>query len=303
MPPDDRKSSAKPLIVGIGEVLWDRFPDGDRLGGAPANFAHHANQLGADGRILSRVGLDDDGDNLIAELAGRNYPNGYFQRDPDHPTGVVRVTLDDGQPSYEIVESVAWDFLEWSEPLEELALQARAVCFGTLAQRHAVSRQTIQRFVSSTAEGCLRIFDVNLRQRFYNRETLAFGLEHATVLKVNEDELAEIALLFDWGGDAAAWIPRALQDFGLSVVVQTLGSRGCRVATREETFTADSDPVEVVDAVGAGDAFTAAFAVGLVLERPLQEVAARANLVGGFVAGVQGAMPVLPERLRYPARD
>ncbi len=284
----------KPLVIGIGEVLWDRFPDGDRLGGAPANVAFHAAQLGACGIPVSRIGQDVDGDRLAAALNFHGLPLKAIQRDSLHPTGIVRVTLDRGQPSYAIEEEAAWDALEFSPELERLAASADAVCFGTLAQRSSASRQTIQRFVSGTAPGTLLLFDINLRQAFYDRSSVEFGLLHATGLKLNDDELRAVATLFGWSFSTEAVCARLFASFPLKWIALTHGAEGCELRFPTGTIHSAAPQVECIDAVGAGDAFSAALIVSLLEGRSPQEAADRANRIGAYIATQSGAMPILP---------
>ena len=177
-----------PVAVGLGEVLWDRFPDGDRVGGAPANFAFHAGQLGARAKLLSRVGLDSDGDRLLVALAEAGVDRKFVQKDAQNQTGLVKVRFMEGQPSYDIVRPVAWDFLNWTAEVAALAKAVEIVSFGTLAQRNEKSRVTIQRFIHAIPLDAFRLFDINLRQKFYNRSVVEFGLDNSTLLKVNAEE-------------------------------------------------------------------------------------------------------------------
>lgn len=287
----------KPLVIGLGEVLWDRFPDGDRLGGAPANVAFHASQLGAQGIPVSRVGRDADGDRILAELKGKGLSVEAIQRDPARPTGIVRVTLDKGQPSYVIEEGAAWDALESTPQLQELAARADAICFGTLAQRTPLSRRTLQDFVTRTAPGTLRLFDINLRQAFYDRGSVDFGLSHATVLKLNGDELPIVAGLFDLPiaiDTVCGWL---FENFPLQWIALTRGAEGCELRSRSETIRSAAPRVTCIDAVGAGDAFSAALIASFLEGRSPQEAADRANRIGAYVASQPGAMPSLSPSL------
>jgi len=283
----------RPLVIGLGEILWDRFPDGDRLGGAPANVAFHAGQLGARGVPASRIGIDADGERLASELKARGLSLEAVQRDPLRPTGIVRVTLDQGQPSYVIEPDSAWDGLEFTPEWEALAARADAVCFGTLAQRSPTARETIRRFVGGTAPGALRCFDINLRQNFYDLDSVEFGLSHATVLKLNGGELEAVAGLFGWPLSTEAVCQRLFERFPLGWIALTHGAEGCELRSRTETFRSAAPRVECVDAVGAGDAFSAALIVSLLQGRLPQEAADRANRIGAYVAGQAGAMPTL----------
>jgi fructokinase len=277
--------------------LWDRFPDGDRLGGAPANFTFHAAQLGADARMISRIGSDPDGDRLASLLAERRLTLDFLQRDPQHRTGLVRVELAHGQPTYTIEEPAAWDFLELTPELVTLAGHLDAVCFGTLAQRDPVSRRTIQKFVELCPKTTLRLFDINLRQQFYSAGVIEFGLTHASAIKLNGDELRELASLFNWPAETEAAIAKIFERYPVEVIALTLGAEGCEIYTRKNKVHAAARKITCVDAVGAGDAFAAAFATGLLAHKPLDEIADRANRVGGYVASQAGGMPPLPEHV------
>ncbi|MFO0885818.1 MAG: carbohydrate kinase [Pirellulales bacterium] len=292
-----------PLVVGIGEILWDRFPDGDRLGGAPANFAFQAGQLGAKAQVVARLGRDSDGDRILKELAREGVSLEFLQRDDFHPTGTVLVELREGQPTYTITQNVAWDFLEATPALMDLAAHVDAVCFGTLAQRSPTSRETIQQFVERCPERAIRLFDINLRQQFFDKPTLRFGLKMATVLKLNADEVQVLPKLLGWldldGAARETIATRLLQQFDLELVAITLGAEGCELHTPHKVIRSQAPAVECVDAVGAGDAFSAALVMGLMKKSPLQQVADHANSVGAFVASQRGAMPPLPTQLAH----
>jgi len=278
-------------VVGIGEVLWDHFSDEDRLGGASANFAFHVHQLGGTARLVSRVGRDWDGNKLLASLVSQNIETKYVQMDDRHPTGRVDVTLTDGQPSYDINSPAAWDFLELTADLKSLAGNAAAVCFSTLAQRNAVSRRCIMRFLTLCPAATLRLFDVNLRKDFFSRDIIEFGLRHADILKWNSEEQTTLCRLFGWSPHEAAG--RLFADYGVRIVVLTRGSEGCELLTPAERIVIPPVPVKLVDAVGAGDAFSAALTMALLKGKPLAEAGIEANRVGAFVAGQAGATPNL----------
>ncbi len=281
-------------IVGIGEALFDIFGSEEKLGGAPLNVAVHAHRLAQDrgqGLVVSRVGDDELGRQVLRELKQRGLNNTYMQVDPDRATGRVYVTLDDGDPSYEIVEDVAWDTLQWDPDLEDLARRADAVCFGSLAQRDAQSRSTIIRFVESSRHA-VRLFDANLRQDYYDARILRRSCEVASVVKLNRDELPLVCDMLNVK-DA----PALVTAFELDVLAVTRGSEGTRLYSRKghvDGAPAAYNPRPDADAVGAGDACAAAIAVGLVMRKPMQAVADLANLMGAHVAGQPGATPDLP---------
>lgn len=286
-----------PTIAGIGEVLWDKFPNADRPGGAPANFAFHANQLGMEAIIVSRVGSDADGVRLLDQLQGHGLCTDYIQVDPVHATGTVTVELKHGQPSYIINGPVAWDFMEITAGLKEILPRLNAICFGTLAQRHAISRRTIEEIITLCSKVDLRLFDINLRQSFHSPEVIDFGLRHSTVLKLNDDEVIHIGELFGWKTDAGEIVAKLFDRYPLEVIALTKGAKGCELHARSDVVRSSAVPVECIDAVGAGDAFSAMLAVGLLRKMPLSELADQCNRVGGYVAGKAGAMPKLPMAL------
>lgn len=289
-----------PLIAGLGEVLWDMFPDGARLGGAPANFACHAASLGAESWIVSAVGSDRDGEKARECLENHAVHCGALTHDPGHQTGRVQVSLEQGgHPTYQIMPDAAWDHLPWSAPLAVLAAKADAVCFGTLGQRSATARQTIQRFLSTMPPDSLKIFDVNLRQEYYSAEILASSLELANAIKLNEEELPILARIFQiQGNDDASRLANLAELFGLRLAVLTLGARGSILIANGLSDAFQPPAVPVVDTVGAGDSFTAAVVTGFLQDLPLADINRHASAVAGFVCANRGATPALPAFLR-----
>ncbi len=294
-----------PLVIGLGEVLWDIFADSRRPGGAPANVAFQASQLGCRGVVCSRVGQDPLGRELLAFLAEQGMATEFIQQDPVHPTGTVTVdTSQPAHPRFIIHEDAAWDYLEFDEPWRALAGQAAAICFGTLAQRSAVSRQTIHRVLRAASPGCLIVYDVNLRQAWYQRDWIEASLAAAGWAKLNTDEAAELARLLELGPLDHVAFARALQQrYGLQAVCITRAERGAILVSGQTVVNQPGEPVEVVDTVGAGDAFTAAWiAAGLWNWPPAAQVAF-ANRVGALVASRPGAMPVLREEFAQLAKE
>lgn len=287
-------------VVGLGELLWDELPGGRRLGGAPANFAFMAAQLGDRGIVASRVGADTDGEDARRILGERGLDLAYVQSDEAHPTGTVRVDVDaGGQPGYVITEDVAWDHLAWTLRWEELAGHADAVCFGTLAQRAPQSRATVRRFLNATRGECVRVFDVNLRQSFYSAEILAASLDAATVAKLNHEELPIVADLLKLGGRGEnAWAHRLIQVFDLAMVCVTRGARGSLMVTPIDLIEHPGTEVAVADTVGSGDAFTAALLYHHIRQAPLERIADAANRLGAWVATQTGGTPALSLSLR-----
>ncbi len=286
-------------IIGLGEVLWDLLPGGRQLGGAPCNFAFHCRQLGHPGAIVSRVGNDQLGRELREAVGRLGLSDAYLQTDADHPTGTVQVALDaHGVPAFTITPEVAYDYLAWQPGLESLFAQARAVCFGTLAQRHPAARATIQRAIAA-AHNAIVVYDVNLRQQFYSREIIESSLAASRWIKLNEDELAVLRELLGLHGTAP---PETLEDlrqrFRLDLAALTRGERGCLLRSAAETIDLPGVPVEVIDTVGAGDAFTAGLVVQTLEGKPLREAAAFANRLAARVAAAAGGTPAIRRRSR-----
>ena len=286
-----------PTVIGLGEILWDVFPEGKQLGGAPLNFSHHGAQLGADAYPVSAVGADANGEEIRQILAAKNLPDIHVQTDPTHPTGRVNVTLRDGKPTYEILRDVAWDNIRFTPALAELAARANAACFGSLAQRNSVSRHSIHAFLDAMRPESLRIFDINLRQDFFNREIVESSLRRANILKLSDEELPVLAPMFDLVGDVPTQLRRLLALFDLRLVAYTRGGSGSLLLTANETSEHPGLPTEVIDTVGAGDSFTAALCTGLLQDLPLAEINSHANQVAAFVCSQAGATPTLPSRI------
>lgn len=285
-------------IVGLGEVLWDDLPTGKMLGGAPSNFAYVSTRLGNHGIVASRVGMDDDGREIIEKLGAVGVDVSHIQIDKENPTGIVSVTLENGQPSYKIIESVAWDFLELNDDWRELAETADAVCFGSLAQRNAESYQTIHNFLSYTKLESLRIFDVNLRQNFYSDDILRESFTAANVVKLNHEELPKVCELFEIeGANEKEKAKNLYQYFDLNFLCLTRGANGSLLISGDETDEHFGIKIEIADTIGAGDAFTAALTHGILREWSLKEISEFANKTGAFVASKTGAMPLFNENI------
>ena len=266
------------------------LPQGRQLGGAPANFAYHVSQLGYQGIIVSAVGNDALGNDIVKELDS----HGIASRISivDAPTGVVNVSVDDkGIPSYEIVENVAWDNIPYSEDLQYLASQAVAVCFGSLAQREVVSRDTIMQFIESLPPTCLKVFDINLRQRYYTREIIEWSLEHCDVLKLNDDELAIIKEMLEATTlSDDSFVAKLKQLYDLKIVILTCGEKGSSVYYDDEVNFELTPQVEVVDTVGAGDSFTAAFVATLLQGKSVVEAHRQAVATSATTCTHKGAI-------------
>jgi fructokinase len=284
-------------LIGLGELLWDYFPDGRRPGGAPANVAYHAQQLGLRGLALSRVGTDHEGEKLVQHLARHGLSTEFIQRDAGHRTGTVTVdTSHPDHPRFTIHENVAWDFMQLDDAWRKALASADAVCFGSLAQRSTESRNTIQNSLD-LARDALIVCDINLRPPFYERQTVEASLKRADVIKLNEHEAPAIAdmLGLDESGELRDIGRRLVGDTAARIVCITQGAEGCLAISAEECIDVPGRKVEVADAVGSGDAFTAAFTYGLLQSWPLRISAEFANQVGGLVASRAGAMPDVQE--------
>lgn len=285
-------------VLGIGEVLWDMLPGGKQMGGAPANFAYHARSMGADGSIVSRVGDDPLGREIIERLFALGVPNCAVSLDASHPTGTVDVELAaDGQPRYVIHEGVAWDHLV--PDATDAAAEADAICFGTLAQRCEPSRVAIRAMVGASKAAALRIFDVNLRQDFYSMELIESSLELANVLKLNDAELPVLSRLLGLRADAPReQIAELTKRFGLRLVAYTRGAQGSLLYGGGRWSEHEGARVEVKDTIGAGDSFTAAVTMGMLLGWETDRISDVANRVAAFVCSREGGTPPLPDELR-----
>jgi fructokinase len=285
----------KNTIVGLGEILWDMLPSGKVLGGAPANFACHASQFGFNGYAISAIGNDLLGKEILDDLAEKQL--NFLLENVDFPTGTVAVTLDEkGAPQYEICENVAWDNIPFSSQTETLAQNCSAVCFGSLAQRSAVSRATILRFLELVPEDALKIFDINLRQHFYSKEIIDNSLKKCNSLKINDEEVAIVAKLFGWKDASEETIcKKILNNYSLKMVIETKGATGSYVFTADETSYLETPQVHVADTVGAGDSFTGAFVAALLNGESIRKAHRLAVEVSAYVCTQHGAMPKLPD--------
>lgn len=286
-------------LVGIGEVLWDLLPGGRQLGGAPANFAYHAGALGAQARIVSRVGSDANGREILEQLRTLGVPTDCIEMDSVAPTGTVSVEVTaDGQPRFTIHENVAWDRITGEGNGRQAVAAADAVCFGTLAQRSDVSRRAIRALLKIAPAQSLRILDVNLRQHFYSGDLIEESLALANVLKVNDTELPRLAEMFRLTGDDRAQINQLADRHHLRAVALTRGGRGSLLFANGRWSNHPGTATKVVDTVGAGDSFTAAMTLGLLAGWELDRINAQANQVAAYVCSFAGATPPLPGQLR-----
>ena len=286
-------------VAGIGELLWDVFPHHKRLGGAPANFAFHCYQLGAEAYPVSCVGTDELGLRIRENLREMGVDARYVLESDSFPTGTVQVILnDEGKPSYQIFENVAWDHIAFTSGLKELAAKLDAVCFGSLSQRSPVSRETIHAFLRHTPEAALRIFDVNLRQSYFSKEQIEDSLRLASILKLSDEELPVLAGYFGLRGDVMDQLNELRGRFDLKLVAYTRGPDGSVLVRGDEVDVAPGVESLAVDSVGAGDSFTASLCMGVLKGWPLSRVNVFANRVASFVCSQKGATPVLPEDLK-----
>lgn len=282
-------------IVGLGEILWDVFPEQKILGGAPANFAYHVSQFGYNGYAVSAVGDDLLGKEILSSLAQKDL--NYLIETTDYPTGTVKVTLSSaGVPQYEICENVAWDNIPFTAKTENLAKITGTVSFGSLAQRNMVSRQTIKKFLNEMPEKSLKIFDINLRQHFYTKDLIDESLKMANMLKINDDEVIVVSELYGFDeGDEQGVCKRLLEDYELDIVILTKGTDGSFVFTPKETSYQPTPKVHVADTVGAGDSFTAAFVASYMHGERIVDAHQLAVEVSAYVCTQHGAMPKLPD--------
>lgn len=286
------------IIVGLGEVLYDVLPQGAKLGGAPANFAYHASQFGYEAVAVSAVGNDALGDQALKTF-DENGLKYIIPRVP-YPTGTVNVKLDaEGVPTYTFTPNVAWDHIPFTPEMQEVAKNACAVCFGSLAQRSDESRESIMKFLDATPKDCLKIFDINLRGTFYDKETIQNGLRHCDILKINDEELIIVGRLFGYPGlDIEEKCRLIMKRYNLKMVVLTCGTNGSYVfAPNDFKSFRETPKVEVADTVGAGDSFTGSFTASILSGKSIEEAHALAVKVSAFVCTQKGAMPKLPEKL------
>ena len=276
----------KPIILGVGEVVWDCLPGGRKLGGAPVNFAYHCMQLGAKSYPVSAVGTDPLGDETLEACRSYGLDTAFIQVN-QHPTSRVLVTLDEaGVPSYEIVENVAWDALEATPEALALASKADAVCWGSLAQRSEPSREAVLRLLSAVPSSAMKVFDINLRQHYYSKEVIEASLQQANVLKLNEDELPVVLSLLDASG-----IPQLISHYGLDFLVFTCGAAFSEVYGPQGLLSHIETPrIEVADTVGAGDCFTAAFVTSLLQGQAPARAHKEAVRLSAWLCSVPGAI-------------
>ncbi len=289
----------KGLVIGMGEALWDVLPEGKKIGGAPANFAYHVSQFGLPSCVVSAIGDDPLGHEIIENFTSKGLTH-QIEKVP-YPTGTVQVEIDQaGVPLYEITENVACDKIPYTAMLENLAERTTAVCFGSLAQRNVVSRNTINRFLDAipAENDPLIVFDVNLRQGFYNKEILCNSMKRCNILKINDEELVTVSRMFGYPGidlQDKCWI--LLGKYNLRMLILTCGINGSYVFTPGNVSFQPTPKVEVADTVGAGDSFTAAFISNILKGKTVAEAHSCAVQTSAYVCTKKGAMPILPPEL------
>lgn len=286
------------LAIGLGEILWDVLPEGKKLGGAPANFAYHVNQLGGTGIPVSRIGDDANGHEALSILVDNGLNIDAISIDPTHPTGTVDACVDEnGVATYTFPDDVAWDFIEIDDEGMALASKADAICFGTLAQRSPNSRKAIQAFLKN-APNALKIYDINLRQDFYSSCLIRSSLKLANVLKINDDELRMVTEMFSLPKGEHRAMSALLKEYDLKLAVLTRGSEGSLIISPDEMSDLPGKPTDVVDTIGAGDAFTAAMTMAYLNGKELDEINRYATSVAAYVCCQVGAMPKMTDDLK-----
>lgn len=287
----------KHIVIGIGEILWDMLPQGKVLGGAPANFAYHTTQLGAEGTAVSAIGDDDLGREITKIIKEKNVVNGLYIA--NEPTGTVGVELNNGIPNYTIYENVAWDNIVLTDVAKEKLAKADAICYGSLAQRNKISYKAIWEALEMVPDSCIKVFDINLRQHFYSKEIIEKSLELADVFKINEEEIMIFLTMFGIEGREYEACTQIVDKYNLQLLTLTKGSEGSLLISKNEKSFIPTPKVEVVDTIGAGDSFTAAMVMGLLYKQPLAVLHQKAVDISAFVCTKNGATPVLPKELKY----
>lgn len=284
----------KNIIVGLGEILWDVFPERKILGGAPANFAYHISQFGFNGYTVSAIGDDLLGKEILDNLEKKQL--NYLIEKTDFPTGMVKVNVDSwGIPQYEICEGVAWDNIPFTPRIANLAKETQVVCFGSLAQRNEVSRKTISTFLDNMPKDSIKIFDINLRLNYYNQEIIEDSLKRANILKINDEEVVKVAHLFKWELSEKEVCKHLLSTYNLDILILTKGTEGSWVFTPKEESFLPTPKITIADTVGAGDSFTAAFIASHLHGRCLVASHQLAVEVSAYVCQQHGAMPKLAD--------
>lgn len=277
-------------IIGLGEILWDMLPTGKQLGGAPANFAYHVCRLGGNGWAVSAISDDELGREIKNTLSTKKLNT--ILEEVNEPTGTVQVTLNAaGVPTYDITEGVAWDHIPFTERIGNLAKETSAVCFGTLAQRSPESRATIHKFIESMPAGSLKVFDINLRQKYYDEKIISDSLRLADILKINDEELEIVSEMLCLSGTSEERCRAISREFNLKFVILTMGGDGSKVILEDRVHLSTPGKINIVDTVGAGDSFTAAFMLAYLRGESIEKAHTLATEVSSYVCTKAGAMP------------
>lgn len=281
-------------ILSYGEILWDIFPDYKKPGGSPANLAYHLHVLANQSKLVTRIGDDSLGNELVQFISGKGLPTNFVQVDPDAPTGTVGVEFNDGEPSYTIHQPAAWDMIEFSDSIRDLASSADAICFASLSQRAGQSAKTLHKILKSTKEGCLKVFDLNLREPFVDRDIILRNIESSDVIKFNEEELAVVAQWMNTVNLPA----HILQHHPEKSILITLGVKGSAMVSSLGKFQQDAFPITSEgDFVGVGDAFLACVTHLILKKEKPQVILKKANQYAAYIASQKGGMPEIPEQI------
>ena len=277
-------------IIGLGEILWDMLPTGKQLGGAPANFAYHVCRLGGNGWAVSAISDDELGREIKNTLSTKKLNT--ILEEVNEPTGTVQVTLNAaGVPTYDITEGVAWDHIPFTERIGDLAKETSAVCFGTLAQRSPESRATIHEFIENMPDGSLKVYDINLRQNYYDEKIISDSLRLADILKINDKELDIVSKMLCLSGTSEERCRAISREFNLKFVILTMGGDGSKVILEDRVHLSTPGKINIVDTVGAGDSFTAAFMLSYLRGESIEKAHTLATEVSSYVCTKAGAMP------------
>lgn len=289
--------SEKFKIAAFGEVLWDLLPDASLLGGAPFNFTYRINSLGNEGVMISAIGKDTIGEKALRTISELNISQRYIQINPEYPTGTVNVFFDEFKnPDYEIIKDVAYDFVAFNENLEKLIQQVDCICFGTLAQRNSISRQTLQELLQSF-KGKFRFYDLNLRKDCYSSETIVSSLENTDILKLNKQEAFELNDLLQLNKKGLVEIcMEVINSYQLQYCVVTLEEFGSlAVSENGEVVYNPGFKVKLADPLGAGDAFSAGFVNALLRGKSLKVASESGNRLGALAATKKGATQIITQ--------
>ncbi len=278
-------------MAGIGELLWDILPDGRKLGGSPMNVAYHCQAAGIKSAVVSAIGNDKSGSDILEQVQEKEITRDYIQICKSSPTSTVSVTLNQGIPDFTIHPDVAWDEIQWNDNLESLAKSIDAAAFGSLSQRNSVSRLSIHSFLKSMKPESLRVFDINLRQQFHSKELLKETLELSNILKINDEELPVLAKYVNIKGTVKEQLQALIDRYSLNLVAYTMGSEGSWLLTKDDLSVMQAPKVKIADTVGAGDAFTGVMIAGLLKGKKLEAIHQEATEIAAWVCSEEGGTP------------